>query len=82
MEEQLNALSLVTNAIIYWNTVYMEAIIAKMKTEGYQCDDEMIGKLSPLMFEHINFIGQYTFQYDEALADGQLRPLDTLEENS
>lgn len=80
MEEQLNALSLVTNAIIYWNTVYLEKIVTQMQSEGFDCSDDMIGKLSPLMFEHINFVGKYTFQYNEALENGHLRPLDEADE--
>lgn len=80
MEEQLNTLSLVTNAIIYWNTVYLEKIVTQMQSEGFDCSDDMIGKLSPLMFEHINFVGKYTFQYNEALENGHLRPLDEADE--
>jgi len=46
-----------------------------MKVEGYDCTDEMIEKLSPLMHEHINFVGKYSFKYDPALNDGSMRPL-------
>lgn len=80
MEEQLNALSLVTNAIIYWNTLYLEKVIDQMRTEGFDCSEAMVGKLSPLMSFHINFIGKYTFQYDERLKDGHLRPLGDVDE--
>lgn len=51
-----------------------------MQSEGFDCSDDMIGKLSPLMFEHINFVGKYTFQYNEALENGHLRPLDEADE--
>ncbi|PQF88945.1 DDE transposase, partial [Enterococcus faecalis] len=33
MEEQLNALGLVTNAIIYWNSLYLEKVFEQMKKE-------------------------------------------------
>ena len=79
MEEQLNSLSLVTNAIIYWNTLYLEKVLEQMKKEGYDYSKELISKLSPLLFEHINFVGKYTFQYNQGLEDGTLRPLNTLE---
>lgn len=75
MEEQLSALGLVTNAVIYWNTRYLIKIIDRMKLEGYDCSDEMIEKLSPLMHEHINFVGKYSFKYDPTLNDGRMRPL-------
>ena len=46
-----------------------------MKLEGYDCSDEMLEKLSPLMHEHINFVGKYSFKYDQTLNDGRIRPL-------
>ena len=79
MEEQLNSLSLVTNAIIYWNTLYLEKVLEQMKKEGFDYSKELVSKLSPLLFEHINFVGKYTFQYNQGLEDGTLRPLNTLE---
>ena len=77
MEEQLTSLSVVTNAVIYWNTLYLEKVLEQMKVEGYDCSEELIGKLSPLLFEHINFVGKYSFQYNQGLEDGSLRPLKT-----
>ena len=75
MEEQLSSLGVVTNAIIYWNALYLEKVLEQMKTEGYDCSEELICKLSPLLFEHINFVGKYSFQYNQDLEDGSLRPL-------
>ncbi len=40
MEEQLTALSIVTNAIIYWNTLYLERVIDQMRVEGFDCSEE------------------------------------------
>lgn len=77
MEEQLTALSIVTNAIIYWNTLYLERVIDQMRVEGFDCSEEKINKLSPLLFEHINFVGKYSFRYDPSLKNGQLRPLNS-----
>lgn len=75
MEKQLNSLDVVTNAVIYWNTLYLEKVLDQMELEGYECSEEMISKLSPLLFEHINFVGKYTFQYNQFLNDGSLRSL-------
>ena len=33
------------------------------------------GRLSPLTFDHINFLGRYAFALPESVAHGQLRPL-------
>jgi len=80
MEEQLNALGLVTNAIIYWNSVYLEKVFEQMAKEGYDCSEEMIRRQSPLIHEHINFVGKYTFRYEEGLSEGELRPLNIKKE--
>ena len=78
MEEQLSSLGVVTNAIIYWNALYLEKVLEQMKAEGYDCIEELICKLSPLLFEHINFVGKYSFQYNQDLEDGSLRPLNLI----
>ena len=70
-----NALGLVTNAIIYWNSLYLEKVFEQMKKEGYDCSEEMLRKQSPLISDHINFVGKYTFKYEQELSDGKLRPL-------
>lgn len=75
MEEQLNALSIVVNAVIYWNTYYLDIVIEQMKEEGFDCSEEMLQKLSPLLSEHINFVGKYTFHYPEKQKDGSFRSL-------
>lgn len=77
MEEQLTALSIVTNVIIYWNTLYLERVIDQMCVEGFDCSEEKINKLSPLLVEHINFVCKYSFRYDPSLKNGHLRPLNT-----
>lgn len=75
MEKQLNALGLVTNVIIYWNSLYLEKVFEQMEAEIFDCSEEMIGKQSPLISEHINFFGKYNFRYEKELSNGILRPL-------
>ncbi len=48
-----------------------------MRVEGFDCSEEKINKLSSLLFEHINFVGKYSFRYDPSLKNGQLRPLNS-----
>ncbi len=77
-EEQLNqaaCLNLVTNAVVVWNTVYMNEVIAQLRAEGYPVDDVDVAHLSPARYEHINPYGKYPFNLDEAQKQGQLRPL-------
>ena len=82
-EDQLGALGLVVNVIALWNTLYMEAVLAQLRQEGYPVRDEDVARLSPLIFEHINLLGRYSFTVPEAVIRGELRPLrDPAEEDA
>ena len=79
MEDQLSALGLVTNAVIYWNALYLEKVLTQITAEGIPYTNQDIESLSPLLFEHINFVGQYSFQYDKDLENGKLRALNSMD---
>lgn len=51
-EDQLGALGLVVNAIVPWNTVYIDAIIKTLADDGFPLADEAVAKLSPLLRKH------------------------------
>ena len=72
---QLGALGLVVNIIILWNTLYINAALEQLAEEGYPIQPEDVARLSPLVFEHINLLGRYTFSVPDSVARGQLRPL-------
>ena len=74
-EDQLGALGLVVNVIVLWNTIYMNAILEHLRNEGYPLNPEDVARLSPLMYDHINFLGRYAFALPDSVAQGQLRPL-------
>ncbi|CAO3460023.1 Mobile element protein [Azospirillum argentinense] len=74
-EDQLGALGLVVNAIILWNTIYMDAALDQLRAEGFDVRDEDMARLSPLAHEHINMLGRYAFTLPEPVARGELRPL-------
>jgi hypothetical protein len=76
-EDQLSALGLVVNAIVLWNTLYMEAALNYVRAEGVDVRPEDVARLSPLGSKHINFLGQYSFDLAETVAQGALRPLRT-----
>ncbi len=74
-EDQLAALGLVLNAVVLWNTRYLDAVVAQLRAEGHEIRDEDIARLSPLKNRHINFLGRYLFNI-KASGPGQgLRPL-------
>ena len=56
-EDQLNVLGLATNAIILWNTVYMQAALDHLRAQGEVIKEEDEARLSPLGRKHINFLG-------------------------
>ncbi|MDQ3232466.1 MAG: Tn3 family transposase [Pseudobdellovibrionaceae bacterium] len=74
-EDQLGALGLVLNVIVLWNTIYMDAILAQLRREGFPMRDEDVARLSPLGYSHINMLGRYSFAVPEAVQRGELRPL-------
>jgi TnpA family transposase len=74
-EDQLGALGLVVNALVLWNTLYMEAVLKQAQTEGMEVLAADVARLSPMVHKHINFQGRYSFALTEAVAQGALRPL-------
>lgn len=78
-EDQLNTLGLATNAIVLWNTVYIQAALDYLKAQGEIIKEEDEEKLSPLGRKHINFLGHFSFMLPKVVAEGQLRPLNIAE---
>jgi TnpA family transposase len=74
-EDQLNALGLVTNAIILWNTLYMDKALEHLRSQGWDIEPDDVARLSPLGFIHINMLGRYYFELAEAIQNGEFRPL-------
>ena len=70
---QILCLNLVTNAIVTWNTVYMNAAIDRLRAKRRIGRDIDLGHLSPALYGHVNPYGKYRFEI-EARAPG-LRPL-------
>jgi TnpA family transposase len=74
-EDQLGALGLVTNALVLWNTIYMQAALDHLKEQGEDVKEEDEARLSPLPNKHVNMLGHYSFTLAEQVLNGQLRPL-------
>lgn len=72
---ELGALGLVVNIIVLWNTLYMTAAVERLKQHGYPVLEEDLARLSPLIFEHVNMLGRYSFAVLEEVTRGELRPL-------
>ena len=74
-EDQLGALGLVLNATVLWNTIYMESALNHLENQSVKMDDNLIQRLSPLLHQHINVLGHYSFTLSEQIEKGKLRPL-------
>jgi len=73
-EDQLGALGLITNAVVLWNTIYIESALAHLQQSSkIKTEDE--NRLSPLIYGHINVLGHYSFTLTEQVTNGHLRPL-------
>ncbi len=62
LEEIMNkasCLSLLSNAVLVWNTIEMEKIIAKLRASGHVIDDADIALFSPLAHRHVVPNGTY-----------------------
>ena len=70
-----SGLTLVTAAIVLWNTVYLDRAITAIKEHGQQVDDNLLQYLSPLGWEHINLTGDYVWKQNKQPKKGKFRPL-------
>jgi len=76
IQEQLqraSALNILINAISVWNTVYLGEVAGELKKKK-TLDDKLLPHISPLGWEHINFLGEYKFDANR-LPINSLRPL-------
>lgn len=72
-EDQLGALEPVVNAIVLWNTIYMDRALAQLRAEGQTLAAADVARLSPLGNDHLNVLGRYSFALPPAIQDGAWR---------
>lgn len=61
-EEIMNkasCLSLVSNAVLYWNTVKISEIVAQLRKNGEEISDEALSHISLLLHKHVIPMGTY-----------------------
>ena len=75
MAVQLASLSLVMNAIVSWNTWYMNLELEQLARDGVAVDPADISRLWPLGHTHIRLYGRYRFVVDPQVAQGGFRAL-------
>ena len=72
---QAGCLNLLTNAVIVWNTVSMQAALHALRAEGYPVREEDLVHLWPTRFAHVHRYGKYAFNIEAARTRTGLRPL-------
>ncbi len=74
LENQLGALGLVLNCVVLWTTVYLDAPVRQLRTQGYPVREEDMARLSPFASRHLGVQGTYSFALPD-LAPGAIRDL-------
>ena len=75
MVVQLASLSLVTNAIVLWDTWFINLALEQLARDGVAVDPADVSKLSLLGHAHIRLYGRYRFVVDPQVATGGFRAL-------
>ncbi|MGW2461824.1 Tn3 family transposase [Streptomyces sp. NPDC001761] len=71
VEDQLGALGLALNAVVLFNSLYIDAAVKQLAADGFPVTDAARPAL-PASVRHINFLGRYAFTRPAAPG---LRPL-------
>lgn len=70
--QRASALNILINAISLWNTVYLTNAL-KYCQEKRPVSESLLKNISPLNWEHINFLGEYKFDFKRAISQKPLR---------
>jgi TnpA family transposase len=76
-EEVMNkasCLSLLSNAVLVWNTVHIARIVDQLRAAGHQVRDEDLARVSPLAHAHVIPNGSY-FQSPRRQAQATAEPI-------
>ena len=76
-EEVMNkasCLSLLSNAVLVWNTVHIARVVEQLRAAGYDLRDENLARVSPLAHAHVIPNGSY-FQSPRRRAEAAPAPV-------
>ena len=68
-----SGLSLITAAIVHWNTIYLDRAVRHLRAQGADVADDLLAHVAPLGWEHIGLTGDYV--WTEANPAAPFRPL-------
>lgn len=70
-----SCLNIVLNAIVIWNTKYLKKAWEYYKEQHPDTDQDLLQHVSPINWEHINFLGEYSLETDVVYEKDNLRKL-------
>lgn len=73
MADRIGAPGPVLDALVLFNTRFMDAAVNQLRADGFDVRDEVVARRSPFVRHHINLLGRYSCQLPEL--PGGLRPL-------
>ncbi|HEY5300235.1 MAG TPA: Tn3 family transposase [Acetobacteraceae bacterium] len=56
-----SGLSVLTAAIVHWNTVYLDRAVQHLRAQGVHVPDDLLAHVAPLGWEHIALTGDYVW---------------------
>ena len=68
-----SGLSLLTAAIVHWNTTYLDRAVQHLRAQGVIISNELLAHVAPLGWEHIALTGEY--DWNAGKPTNGLRPL-------
>jgi TnpA family transposase len=68
-----SGLSLITAAIVHWNTAYLDRAVRQLRAQGVSVPDDLLAHVAPLGWEHIGLTGDYV--WTASGSDAPFRPL-------
>ena len=68
-----SGLSLITAAIVHWNTVYLDRAVQHLRAQGVTIPDDLLAHVAPLGWQHIALTGDYVWTNRKAISS--FRPL-------
>jgi TnpA family transposase len=78
-QHRASGLTLVTAAIVLWNTVYLDRALDALRRRGETVPDALLTHIAPLGWQHINLTGDYLWEADAAVGRHEFRPLRGIE---
>jgi TnpA family transposase len=63
-----SGLSLITAAIVHWNTVYLDRVVQHLRAQGATIPDDLLAHVAPLGWEHIALTGDYVWADSNAIS--------------